>query len=420
MKTFDELSRDLVRRLDEHDRGDHGWWLITRVHLESTVIVGILQYLSGVATDNRVELTPQHYREIARVAGIRSDQPGIQLKRHHLLALQTPLNLIRRVHGNSWTEIELTTTGRQVATGSQPRYDLEKGLRRVVFCRAPWFTETRIEAYNSFDVGPYDACLSIATCCDGWIHRDEYDLFVSRIRRMSEVEDAIEAILSFRLLSRTEKDELLSEVRDRIPTNKTYQNWRDMALHTFSLLSLGRSFIRDGQYLRLSGTQLIVAPAGETQGEARRIDTRYEVATRDFAELAQGPHDELLAAPSDRATNSGFDAEIIVSDALVSRGWTVVNYSNRRGYGFDLWATRADDTIVIEVKSSVDLVGSIVLTETEYAAAVRYGSNYVLAIVEHMGEDKPTIDLIPDPVSILDFRSRSTNEYVSARFEDVN
>ena len=66
---------------------------------------------------------------------------------------------------------------------------------------------------------------------DGYIDRNEFDFFVSRIRRRREVRRAVAAIADYRVLAPEEQETLHTEIRDRIPGVKKYSNWRDVGLH---------------------------------------------------------------------------------------------------------------------------------------------------------------------------------------------
>jgi hypothetical protein len=105
---FPNLRRRIVRRLDEGDRGDRGWFLITRVHLSTARLRAVAEYLHDLGAADSVALGARHYAELALLCGVAGNDPGITLRRHHLLAMETPLNLLRRTDGNSWREVSLT------------------------------------------------------------------------------------------------------------------------------------------------------------------------------------------------------------------------------------------------------------------------------------------------------------------------
>ena len=123
----------------------------------------------------------------------------------------------------------------------------------------------------------------------------------------------------------------------------------------------------------------------------------------------------MLAPPSAPASNDGSDAESFVAKVLRSQGWQVAFYTNRRGYGFDLWARKNDRPMLVEVKSSVGQHGAVSLTRSEYLAAKTYGASFVLAIVEDMATDSPRLTMVQDPVNATEVAEQSTVAYRIAR-----
>ena len=118
-------------------------------------------------------------------------------------------------------------------------------------------------------------------------------------------------------------------------------------------------------------------------------------------------------------SNDGADAESFVAKVLRSQGWTVAFFTNRRGYGFDLWASRADRAMVVEVKSSIAALGTVSLTPTEFRAAQEYSDSYVLALVEHTDSVSPRLRMIQNPVAVLQFEERESVRYVITRLRMV-
>ena len=411
MPDYEALRASLVARLDEGDRGDRGWFLITRVHLSPARVKGLCDYLAALGRTSAQTLRGTDYTRMGRLAGVSAADPGIAIRRHYLLALELPLQLIRRTRGNSWAEIELTDRGRQLADSEQTNEVLEQVLSDIMFCRAPWYSGTRIQQYSEFDVPPYAVTKMVLTSTGGWIDRDEFDLFTSRIRNSDEVEQAAQYIAAYRQLDHEQRIALRNEVRSRIPSPKTYQNWRDLSLHTFSLFSLGTTLVRDGVVLRLT--------ASATTGQAEVPSGGLKPTQPALAPLLTIPEvplsEELLSPPAEPATNSGADAELLIGKLLRADGWSVGYYSNKRGFGFDLWAQRDQAGLVIEVKSSVDRMATVVLTPTEYEAAVHYRENYILAIVEQVLTPNPVIRTIQDPVSCTDIEGRESLEYIIRR-----
>ena len=323
--------------------------------------------------------------------------------------MDKPLQLLQRPQEPRWTDVVLTDLGRALATGDDPAEVLEESLGSIRFASEPWTPRGRVGEYRDFDLGLYDAAIRVVGTCDGFIDRDEFDFFLSRIRRADEVPWAIEGIRSFRDLSADERRSLHPEVSRRIPGAKRYQNWRDVALHTFSLFSLGTSLVRDGQRLLLTDTWV------EERSEARAGRTRE---TLRIPELEPDP--SLQTPPAAPAINAGADGESFVAKVLRSQGWEVVFYTNRRGYGFDLWARRGDSAIVIEVKSSLGTLGAVELTANEWAAAQQYGRHFFLALVEGLdGDGAPNLRMVQDPVAGCAVEQRTTTSYTIARTEWV-
>ncbi|MGC1831040.1 MAG: DUF3883 domain-containing protein [Candidatus Acidiferrales bacterium] len=396
----------------EGDTGSRGWFLITRVHLSTARLREIVSYLYDVGAEGGRELHETDYRALAAAAGIEGDDPGITLRRHYLLALERPLNLLQRVDERHWSEVRLTGPGVDLATNPNSSAVLESILSRIVFCREPWYTRTRVREYEDFQVHPYPTALRVMSDCGGWLDRDEYDLFLSRVRRAREMRWAVEGILEFRVLSLEERARILNEVRRRIAGAKAYQNWRDMALHTFSLFNLGASAVRVDQRLMLTARLVEGLPAARRGRAAREPARRREVILR-IPEPDAG--EGLESPPTASAVNPGTEGELLIGKLLEAGGWRVVFYNNRRGFGFDLWASRGHAAIVIEVKSSFEELGGITLTRLEYEAARAHGRNYILATVENLRVEAPVIRFIQDPARVLDIQERNTREYAISR-----
>lgn len=397
----------VVERLEQGDRGDRGWFVITRVHVALWWIKGIAEYLEARGGRHAIELTNRDYRQLGGLIGSQSDEPGVQLKRHHLLVMDKPLQLLQRPREPRWSEVALTDLGRALATFHDPAEVLEDSLASIRFSQEPWMPRNRAREYDAFDVAVYDVTLRVLEACEGYVDRDEFDLFLSRVRGDREIGWAVEGIRLFRELGGRDRESLLQEVAHRIPGAKRYQNWRDVALHTFSLFSLGTSLVRDGQRLLLTGTWVAgrrpVAVA-KGVGELR---------------LPEPPTDEvLLSPPAAPVTNAGSYGESFVAKVLRSQGWEVVFYTNRRGYGFDLWARRGASAILVEVKSSLTTLGTVELTAHEHAAAQHHRQNYFLALVEGLdGEQAPRLRIIQDPAAQCQVQQRAATHYTIARNE---
>ncbi len=396
------VHRELVDRLEEADRGDRGWFIITRVHVALSWLKGIAEYLENKGGGGVIHLTELDYQRIAKIVDINRDDPGKQLRRHHLLVMDKPLQLLQRTNGQRWNEITLTKLGRDLAKSDDPATVLEKSLTAIRFAIAPWTPSRRIRQYREFDLQVYQVTKQVLQHCDGYIDRNEFDFFVSRIRDHNEVLETIAAIAEYRALAPEEQTMLHSEVRQRIPGTKSYSNWRDVGLHTFSLFSLGTSMVREETRLLLTpqwiGTQAVPA----TPESQLRMPEPPEV-------------EYLLSPPAAPAKNDGADAESFVAKVLRAQGWDVAFYTHRRGYGFDLWARQENRAMVVEVKSSLGVLSEVSLTPTEYKAAREYNENYVLALVEHMDSISPRLHMIQNPASVLEIEERVSASFVITR-----
>lgn len=107
---------------------------------------------------------------------------------------------------------------------------------------------------------------------------------------------------------------------------------------------------------------------------------------------------DLPAAVPEGQLNTGVGAEIAVGKELQEHGWTVEYFGNQRGVGYDLRATRGDDTMYVEVKSSVGPC-TPVLTEEEWSAAEKYGTDYVVAFIDFYGTENQVTGYARDPVA---------------------
>jgi len=283
--SFRALRTALRERLDEGRDGAHGWWLITRVHLDASRLQSITSFLYDAGAEGELELRTAHYRGLATILGIENAAPWVTINRHYFLAMETPLRLMQRVDGTHWTRIQLTPAGVRLATEDNAVGVFEAVLNDIRFCRTPWFTPTRVNEYADFDVRPYPAALTVMRQSDGYIDLDEFDLFASRIRRQAEIRLATASIEEFRTLNETQKAELRYEVERRIrreagrDARKPYSNWRDMARHTFSLFSLGESAQRSGNELLLSRTLVSEDQAPQTVHRRAAVNIRAVTAT---------------------------------------------------------------------------------------------------------------------------------------------
>ena len=233
------VRRTVVRRLDEDDRGDRAWWVLTRVHVSAHWLKGIAEYLEHLAGESSFTLSALDYRRLGTIIESQTADPGVQLRRHHLLVMDKPLQLLERLNGNRWDTLALTDRGRELAYADDIGRVLEGALADIRFARSPWSPPARVREYSSFDVPVYSAAMRVLRRTGGHIDRDEFDFFLSRVRDLDEVDWAVDAIAAYRDLNASDQELLHDEVRDRIPGDKAYQNWRDMGLHTFSLFISG-------------------------------------------------------------------------------------------------------------------------------------------------------------------------------------
>ena len=402
--SLEEVRGRLMDRLKEGDRGDRGWFVITRVHVAVSWLKGIAEYLENRSSGQVIDLTGQDYEKLATIIETDTEDPGVQLRRHHLLVMDKPLQLLQRVDGRRWDRIVLTERGRDLAYTDDPAVVLEQSLSAIQFAVEPWMPPSRVKQYRDFDLRVYEVTKQVLQHCNGYIDRNEFDFFVSRIRRNGEAPGVATAIADYRVLAPEEQITLHSEVRDRIPGDKAYSNWRDVGLHTFSMFSLGTSMVREGKRLLLTAEWVGAHAVPAAAAPQLRIPEPPEV-------------EDLLSPPTARVSNDGTDAESFVAKVLRSQGWEVAFYTNRRGYGFDLWARREGRAMVVEVKSSIGALGAVSLTPMEHRAAREHGDSYVLALVEQMDSVSPRLRMIQNPVAALKIEERMSASYVIARVE---
>ena len=414
--SFASVRRTLVERLDEDDRGDRAWWVLTRVHVSPHWLRGIAEYLEHLAGDSVFALEALDYRRLGTIIESQAADPGSQLRRHHLLVMDKPLQLLERVNGNRWDQLKLTERGQELAYADDIGRVLEGSLADIRFAKSPWSPPARVEEYSSFDVPVYSATKRVLKRTGDSIDRNEFDFFLSRIRNLDEVDWAVSAIAAYRKLDNSERERLHDEVSDRVPlssngSDKTYQNWRDMGLHTFSLFSLGTSMVRSKHRLLLT-KRWVRTETSRKRHRAGRDQVGRRARATPTLRIPEPPEaDGLLAPPAAPAGNDGTDAESFVAKVLRSQGWQVVFYTNRRGYGFDLWARKNERAMLVEVKSSVGRHGAVSLTRSEYLAARKHGASFVLAIVEGMATASPRLTMIQDPANTTKVSRQSTVGY---------
>ena len=138
----------------------------------------------------------------------------------------------------------------------------------------------------------------------------------------------VERVNSFRGLTSTQQQSLLDYERHQFGrASKKYSNWCDMDLHTFSLMTSGISFVRVRNQLTLTQPMaarrpyiVVGQPASPEQIGVRQPSPILGLSTP--------------PAPPIQA-NTGFDAELLVSNLLRRDGFEVIDYTRVRGYGFD-------------------------------------------------------------------------------------
>jgi hypothetical protein len=108
------------------------------------------------------------------------------------------------------------------------------------------------------------------------------------------------------------------------------------------------------------------------------------------------PPSELPELPPAGEINTGVGAELAVGEDLRRHGWRVLYRGNQRGFGYDLEASRNEETLRVEVKSSVSFT-TPELQQSEWEAAQRYRDEYILAVVDFYGSDQQRIWYVRDP-----------------------
>jgi len=87
----EQIRRALAGRLEEGGSGDRGWFVITRVHVAVSWLKGIAEYLGSRCGGDAIRLTEYDFRNLGRIVGTKAGDPGMLLRRHHLLAMEKPL-----------------------------------------------------------------------------------------------------------------------------------------------------------------------------------------------------------------------------------------------------------------------------------------------------------------------------------------
>ena len=130
------------------------------------------------------------------------------------------------------------------------------------------------------------------------------------------------------------------------------------------------------------------------------------------------PGHPLPSVPDATTLNTGVGAEIAVASYLQMHNWTVSYTGNVRGVGYDLEARQDDNTLRVEVKSSVSLC-TPVLTHDEWQAARTHGDEYVLAVVDFFGSPGQQVSYVRNPAANLVPVTRQVTTYRVSR-DDVS
>ena len=404
-------------RLVQGTDGAAGWWPITRVHLDPGSLYDCVKYLADLGADyDFIPLTAANYVQLGKIVGNETADPRVGLNRHQLLALYQPLGILERENPNRVSPTRLTEAGRALASTAKPEAVFEQQLSKIIFCRQPYYTADREAQYNDFNVPIYPAALTVMKAVEGWIDRDEFDLFVSRLRSPAEANWSIAGVRQFRQLTPDERHAVLTRVQLHGPlTPKVYQNWRDMGPHVFSLFALGTSAVRLGNVLSLAS--VAAKPELDDKAGAPKKELEKPVPpNKEKVKVLRIPEPPASAdvdtAPPPPIPNDGRGAEIFVGKLMAATGWRVVYYGHRRGYGFDIWATKGNAVLYVEVKSCTGNASSVSFTPTEMQAAKQYGKNFLLVIVENAATTQQFCWAIQDPANKLDIKVQKTESHV--------
>ena len=327
---------------------NYGWWLTTRHHLDVASLVTAVQFLYGRFGRNDSFLSNDDYNDLQRALGRNVPSGGAKmvLNRQMLLNMWRPLKLVERNREDRINPFRLTDYGLELAQTTEPRRVLESILREIIFVNADWTRPTTMNSYEGISVRPHRVLKTALDNLEGYLTRDEYRLFIARMRRGDEnsVSQAIMLIRDFRSSSQAERNSLLSLELPIFPSGKSFPNWVDMDLHTFSLFALGTQFRRIDKVLVLAGTAVdataanaFVFPVGNSSVQAtipenlrRPLCRHVSLRTPDF-----DPELDTPPTPSIEA-NNGQEAEGFVKRLLEANGFEVRDFSRFRGYGFDL------------------------------------------------------------------------------------
>ena len=381
---------------------NYGWWLTTREHPDVATLVTAVQFVYGRFGEQSGSLADDDYNDLQRALGRGVPARGARtvLNRHILLNMWRPLRLLERVQNGKINPFRLTDHGVELAQATEPRRVLESILREVRFVHQDWTRPKVMASYTGISVHPYQVLSAVLEGTDGYLGRHEYRLFVSRMRLddQASISEAIELVRDFRACSQTTREGLVALEAPIFPNPKTYHNWVDMDLHTFSLFALGTQFRRSDTVLVLAGTAVdatvanaFVFPQGSSTVETTIPDSLRRPRRRQVA-LRTPAANPLFDTPPppNIETNSGQEAEGFVTRLLEANGFEVRDFSRLRGYGFDLWARHpaSGSVYYCEVKSSIGTLGRVEFTRLEVEAAEKYGERYVVFCVENFDSSR--------------------------------
>ncbi len=94
---LEEIRRTFISRLDEGFRADRGWFIIMRVLVTISWLKSNAECLENCGGGKSIQLTKHDYQSLAQMMGTKSDDRSLQLRYHHLLVMEKPLQLLQRV-----------------------------------------------------------------------------------------------------------------------------------------------------------------------------------------------------------------------------------------------------------------------------------------------------------------------------------
>lgn len=386
--------RQVYAALPHHN---YGWWLTTREHPDVATIVTALEFLYTRFGTTLIDLSDSDYNQLQRAIGRRVPSQGARqvINRHLLLNMWRPWCFLRRLNASRINPFTITPNGMQIAQGATPPRDImESVLRQLRFVHTDWTRPDVATQYRGISLSPFQVLSAILAQTSNYISRDEYRLFIARLRSddAQTIQIAVDSILGYRQLSPQQSSHLRNLEPPLFPNQKSYFNWVDMDLHTFSLFGAGRSFRRVDTILVSTGSPSIAGalntfllPAGAT-GVVPPTSVPRRHRQRSVTLRTPEPDTHLDTPPSpDVQVSNWQEAEDFVAQLLSANSFEVRDFSRLRGYGFDFWARHTTTSVVyyVEVKSSSARLTTIELTRLEQEAAQQYRDKYLLFCVEN-------------------------------------